>query len=38
MRVFEKADTDVSIKEVLGAVSRLKFGKASGVDELKAEF
>ena len=38
VRVFEKADTDVTIKEVLGAVSRLKCGKASGVDEVKAEY
>ena len=26
------------IKEVLGAVSRLKCGKVSGVDEVKAEY
>ena len=29
---------DVSMKEVFGAVSRLKGGKASGVDEVKAEY
>ena len=38
VRVFEKADIDVSIKEVLGAVSRLKCGKASGVNGVKAEY
>ena len=36
--MFGKANTDVSMKEVLGAVSRLKCGKTSGVDEVKAEY
>ena len=38
VRVFEKADMNVSINEVLEAVRRLKCGKASGVDEIKAEY
>ena len=38
VRVFEKADVDIGINEVLGAVSRMKGGKASGVDEVKAEY
>ena len=38
MRVFEKANAAVSMKEVLEAISRLKFGKASGVDGVKAEY
>ena len=38
VRIFEKANADVSVSEVLGAVSRLKGGKASGLDEVKAEY
>jgi len=38
VRVFEKADTDISMMEVVGAVSRLGNGKASGVDDVKAEY
>ena len=38
VRVFEKADTDISMKEVVGAVSRLRNGKASVVDDVKAEY
>ena len=38
LRVFEKADTDISIKEVVGAVIRLGNGKASGVDDVKSEY
>ena len=38
VRVFEKADTDVSIREVLGVMSRLNSGKVNGVDEVKAEY
>ena len=38
VRVFEKADTDISKKEVVGAVSRLGNGNASGVDDAKAEY
>ena len=38
VRVFEKADTDITMTEVVGAVNRLGGGKASGVDDVKAEF
>merc|ERR1711989_33673 len=38
VRIFEKANADVSVSEVLGAVNRLKGGKASGLDEVKAEY
>ena len=38
VRVFEKADMNVSVNEVLKAVCKLKDGKASGVDEIKAEY
>ena len=38
MQDQEKANTDVSTKEVLEAVSRLNCGKVSGVDEVKAEY
>ena len=38
VRVFEKADTDITMTEVVAAVSRLGGGKASGVDEVKGEY
>merc|ERR1711989_21096 len=38
VRIFEKANANVSVSEVLGAVSRLKGGKASGLDEMKTEY
>ena len=38
VRVFEKADTDITMTEVVGAVNRLGGGKASGVDDVKAEY
>ena len=37
VRVTEKSYTDISMKEVVGAVSRLENGKESGVDDVKAE-
>ena len=36
--MFEKADTDINTKEIVGAVSRLGNGKASGADDMKAEY
>lgn len=38
VRVFEKGNMDISLDEVVRAVNRLKGGKASGVDEMKAEY
>ena len=38
VRVFEKADTEISLNEVERAVNKLGCGKASGVDEVKAEY
>ena len=38
VRVFERANAEVSMREVCGAISRLKCGKASGVDGVKAEY
>ena len=38
VRVFEKADANVSMKEVLEALCELKCGKACGVDGVKAEY
>ena len=36
--MFEKASTDMSMKEVCEFIRRLKGGKASGVDGVKAEY
>ena len=38
VRVFGKVDTDIRMKEVVGAVSWMGNGKASGVDDVKAEY
>ena len=36
--MFEKADVEISRSEVLGAIRKMKSGKASGVDGVKAEY
>ena len=38
VRMFEKADANVSMKEVLKALCELKCGKACGVNGVKAEY
>ena len=38
VRVFEKADAEISMSEVQGAIRKMKSGKASGVDGVKAEY
>ena len=38
VRVFEKANVDVSTDEVQKTVDRLKMGKATGMDEVAAEY
>ena len=38
VRMFQKADANVSMKEVLEALCELKCGKACGVDGVKAEY
>ena len=38
VRVFEKANVDVSTDEVQKTVDRLKMGKATGTDEVAAEY
>ena len=36
--VFEKAVAEISASEVLGAIRKMKSGKASGVDGVKLEY
>ena len=38
MLVFEKADAEISMSEVQGAIRKMKSGKASGVDGVKVEY